>query len=138
MPAIAKKFREVKPFVWREVHGRGLLVAKVKDGKVTEIVTDQIPQIVSFLKAPLWQSSKLNMPLFIGMLCMLALTVVFWPIKAILRWRYDASFPLSGRAATLYRLTRLAALCDLILFVGVLGFFTYAGNNHLELFSSVL
>src|SRR5208282_5265424 len=63
-----KKFREVKPFVWREVHGRGLLVAKVKDGKVTELVTDQIPQILSFLKAPWWQSSKLNMPLFLGML----------------------------------------------------------------------
>jgi hypothetical protein len=131
-----KKFREVKPFVWREVHGRGLVVAKMKDGKVTELVTDQIPQIVSFLKVSTWQSSKLNMPLFIGMLGMLCLTVVFWPVKAILRWRYDTSFPLTGRAATLYRLTRLAALCDLILFIGVLGFLTYAGNNHLELFSS--
>ena len=27
----AKKFHEVKPFVWREEHGRGLLVAKTKD-----------------------------------------------------------------------------------------------------------
>jgi CubicO group peptidase (beta-lactamase class C family) len=131
-----RKFREVRPFVWREVHGRGLLVAKVKDGKVTELVTDEIPQILSFLKAPWWQSAKLNMPLFLGMLGMLCLTVIFWPVKAILRWRYDTSFPLSGSAATLYRLTRLAALCDLILFIGVLGFFTYAGNNHLELFSS--
>jgi len=131
-----KKFREVRPFVWREVHGRGLLLAKVKDGKVTEIVTDQIPQIISFLKAPWWQSAKINLPLFIGMLAMLALTVVFWPIKAILRWRYDAQFPLTGRAATLYRLTRLTAVCYLILFGGILGFFTYAGNNHLELFSA--
>jgi CubicO group peptidase (beta-lactamase class C family) len=131
-----KKFREVKPFVWREVHGRGLLLAKVKDGQVTEIVTDQIPQIISFLKAPWWQSAKINLPLFLGMLGMLALTVIFWPVKAILRWRYDASFPLTGRAATLYRLTRLTAICDLVLYGGVLGYFTYAGNNHLELFSS--
>ncbi len=131
-----KKFREVKPFVWREEHGRGLVMAKMKDGKVTELVTDEIPQIISFLKAPWWQSAKLNMPLFFGMLCMLALTVLFWPIKAILRWRYDTSFPLSGRAATLYRLTRLAALCDLVLFIGVLAYFTYAGNGHLELFST--
>ncbi|HUO91604.1 MAG TPA: serine hydrolase domain-containing protein [Rhizomicrobium sp.] len=131
-----KKFREVKPFVWREVHGRGLLIAKMKDGKVTEIVTDQIPQIISFLRAAWWQSAKINVPLFIGMLAMLALTVIFWPIKAILRWRYEASFPLSGRAATLYRLTRLTALCDLVLFGGVLGFFIYAGDNHLEFFSA--
>ena len=131
-----KKFHEIRPFVWREVHGRGLLVAKVKDGKVTEIVTDSIPQIISFLRAPWWQSAKLNVPLFIAMLTMLGLTVVFWPVKAILRWRYDAPFPLSGRAASLYRLTRLTAICDLVLFIGVLGFFSYAGNNHLELFST--
>lgn len=131
----AKKFREVKPFVWREVHGSGLLVAKVKDGKVTEIVTDAIPQIVSFLKAPWWQSSKLNMPLFYAMMSMFALTVIFWPIKSILRWRYDEPFPLIGRATTLYRLTRLTAVCDLILFAGVLGWLTYVGNNHLEMFS---
>ena len=131
-----KKFREVKPFVWREVLGRGLLLAKVKDGKVTELVTDQIPQIISFLKAPWWQSAKLNTPLFFGMLAMLALNVLFWPIKAILRWRYDTQFPLRGRAATLYRLTRLTAICDLILFLGILGFFTYAGQGHLEFFSS--
>jgi CubicO group peptidase (beta-lactamase class C family) len=130
-----KKFREVKPFVWREVNGRGLLLAKMKDGKVTEIVTDEIPQILSFLKAPWWQSSKLNMPLFFGMLGMFALTVVFWPIKSILRWRYDEPFMLTGRSATLYRLTRLTAVCNLVLYVGVLGWLTYILNNHLELFS---
>lgn len=131
-----RKFREVTPFVWRDVHGPLEVVAKVKNGDVTEIVYDGIPQIVSFLKAPWWKSAKLNMPLFGGMLAMLALTVLFWPIKAILRWRYDRPFALEGRAATLYRLTRVAALCDVVLFAGVLGYFTYAGNDHLELFSS--
>jgi len=128
-----KKFREVKPFVWREVNGRGLLVAKVKDGKVTELVTDAFPQIEALLRAPWWQSAKLNIPLFFGMLGMLALTVAFWPIKVVLRWRYDAAFPLHGRAATLYRLTRLTALCDVILFAGLLAWLSYAGENHLEL-----
>ena len=80
----AKKFHEVKPFVWREVNGRGLLVAKTKDGKVTELVSDSIPQIVSFLKAPWWQSSTLNMPVFFAMLCKFSLTVLFWTIKSIL------------------------------------------------------
>ena len=131
-----KKFREVKPFVWREVHGRELVVAKTKDGQVTEIVDDEFPQILTLTKAQWWQSKKFNLPLFVGMLSMMALTVVFWPIKAILRWRYDSPFPLSGRSATLYRLTRLVCLCNLILFGGMLGWLTYASNNHLELLSA--
>jgi hypothetical protein len=131
----ARKFHEIKPLVWREVHGTTLLIAKTKDGQVTEIVSDFIPQIIAFNKAPVWESSKINMPLFFGMLGMLLLTVIFWPIKAILRWRYGTSFSLEGNAAFLYRMTRLAALCDLVLFVGVLGYFSVALQGHLELLS---
>jgi len=131
-----KKFREVHPFVWREVNGRGLLVAKTADGQVTELVPDSFPQILALHKAPWWNSQAVNLPLFLGALGMLSLTVLFWPIKAILRWRYDARFPLEDTGAMLYRLTRVVAFCDLVLFGGLLGFFTYAGNNHLELFSA--
>jgi CubicO group peptidase (beta-lactamase class C family) len=131
-----KRLHEVRPFVWREVHGRDLLIAKTKDGKVTEIVSDAVPQILALNRAPWWQSQKINLPLFAGMLGMLALTVIFWPLKAILRWRYDSPFPLSGRSATLYRLTRLVALCNLIAWCGLLGWLSYAANNHLELLSA--
>jgi hypothetical protein len=102
---------------------------------VTELVGDALPQILALQKASWWQSSSINMPVFFGMLAMLALTVIFWPIKGVLRWRYGASFALSGRQAALYRLTRIVALCDVILFAGLLGYLTYAENNHLELLS---
>lgn len=132
-----KKWREVKPFVWREVHGRELLVAKRSNGQVTEIATDAFPQVFTFTRAPLWRSETVNLPLFIATLAMLALTVLFWPIKAVLRWRYGVPFALSGRAAMLYRLTRVVALCDLILLGGILGFVSYAAaSNHLEMLGS--
>jgi hypothetical protein len=131
-----KKFREIRPFIWQEVHGKYLLLAKRKNGQVTELVTDNVPQILTLLRAPWWQSAAINLPLFLGMMAMLALTVIFWPIKAILRWRYGTRFALEGRAATLYRLTRIVALCDVILFAGVLGYFAYAADNHLELLSN--
>ncbi len=130
-----KKWREVKPFVWREVHGKQLLIATVKNGEVTEIAGNETPQIITLMHVSFWQSATLNLILFVGMLCMLALTVLFWPIKAVLRWRYGASFALEGRAAMLYRLTRVVALCDLILYGGFLGFIAYASSNHLELLS---
>jgi len=54
---------------------------------------------------------------------MFALTLIFWPLKALLRWRYDRPSALTGRASTLYLLTRLTALADLIFLAGFpLGF----------------
>jgi CubicO group peptidase (beta-lactamase class C family) len=133
----AKKWREVRPFVWREVHGSGLLLAKVEGGKVTEIESDAIPQIITFKRASFWQSETLNLPLFFGTLGMLALTVLFWPIKAVVRWRHGGPFLQRGPGVMLYRLTRLTALCDLALFGGILGIASYAGaTNNLQFFSS--
>lgn len=133
---VPRTFREVRPFVWREVNGHYLLVARVKDGQVTELVTDAIPQIIAFQRARWWEAASINLPLAIGMLAMLALTVIFWPVKAILRWRYGTRFPLEGSAAMLYRLTRIVALCDVVLFGGLLGWFGYAADNHLELLNA--
>ena len=132
-----RKWREIRPFVWRELHGSALLLAKVENGQVTEIATDTIPQIVTFRRAPFWQSETLNLPVFFATLGMLALTVLFWPIKAVLRWRYGGTFFQRGPGVMLYRLTRLTALCDLVLFGGILGFASYAGaTNNLAMLSS--
>jgi len=75
------------------------------------------------------------MPLLIGAVSMLLLTVIFWPVKAILRWRYGSPFPLTGRAAALYRGTHLVALIDLLFLGGYAGVLTY-GGGHLEVFDT--
>jgi hypothetical protein len=67
--------------------------------------------------APLFSQSW-DFWLLVGTIAMLALTVLFWPIKAILRWRYDRPLELTGGARTLYRLTRVLALIDLVFLVG--------------------
>ena len=130
-----RKWREVRPFVWREVGGPHLLMAKVKDGAVTELATDLYPQIWTTTRSPFWRSSAWNIPLLIGTIAMLLLTVLFWPIKAVLRWRYSSSFPYSGRAARVYRLTRVVALIDLVFLGGFLCALLY-GAEHLAFFDT--
>jgi len=61
---------------------------------------------------------------------MLLMTTLFWPIKAVLRWRYQRPFMFSGRAALFYRLTRVVALIDTLFLVGLAGF-TTMGLTHL-------
>jgi CubicO group peptidase (beta-lactamase class C family) len=129
-----KKFREIAPFRWQEVNGPSQFIAVMKDGAVQRIYTSDLPPIEAITPAPFLRGAW-NFYLFVGMLAMLALTALFWPIKAILRWRYEAPFVLRGSEATLYRLSRLAALCDVLFLGGFLALFTY-GNENLAVFTS--
>ncbi|HTQ13122.1 MAG TPA: serine hydrolase domain-containing protein [Rhizomicrobium sp.] len=108
-----KKWRETGPQRWREVNGTRMLDGKLENGMVTEITTDQYPPILVFQRASFWQSAAWNVPLMIAMLAMLALTVIFWPIKAVLRWRYKRPLGLAGLSLRAYRWARVAALVDL-------------------------
>ena len=49
---------------------------------------------------------------------MLILTLIVWPIAALVRRHYHQPFKLTGRSARLHRLLRLVALIDVLLAVG--------------------
>jgi CubicO group peptidase (beta-lactamase class C family) len=126
-----QKWREIAPYRWQEVRGDRVIVAQVRDGRVVQVSTDRSPPIMIVTPAPFIDSPLWNLPLLIGTLVMLTLTVLFWPVKAILRWRYDRSFELSGWPATTYRFTRIVALIDRAFWGGWIGFVAYA-SDHLE------
>lgn len=121
---VPEKWREVAPLLWKQVHGPHILIAKEQGGRIVEIASDQIPPIMVSTRMPLWRESSWNVPLFFAAMAMLALTVIFWPVKAILRWRYDHRFALDGRAAWLYRGTRLEALVAFAFLAGWSAFLT--------------
>ncbi len=113
-----KTWREIGPMLWQEVGGRSRMAATVEGGKVTSFRSDDDPPVEIQIPVPATLDGSWMMPLLIGALGLLALCVVLWPISAIARWRYGHKFALSGRAATLYRLVRVAAIVDLALAVG--------------------
>ena len=70
------------------------------------------------MPAPFRRSAQWNVPLLMATLVVLALSVLLWPIVALLRWRYDRPLPLTGGAAIAHRLTRVVALLDLVFLCG--------------------
>jgi hypothetical protein len=126
----AKRWIEVAPFVWREEHGTRRLVARIQDGRVRWLSSELFPPILVLQPVSFWQSAIFVLSLLGGSVAMLALTVLFWPVKAILRWRYSQPFALRGRAALLYRLMRVAALLDV---VAVAGWSTFLLSGQLRL-----
>src|SRR3569832_2248389 len=114
---VPKKWREVKPFLWQEVNGDSYVETRLRDGKVEEIGMDDIGPII-VLQPASFRLAPWNLYLLIATHTKFVLTLIFWPVKAVLRWRYDRRFALTGRAKLLYRLTRLTALADLVFLAG--------------------
>jgi len=109
-----KHWREVGPFVYQEIGGESRMAALVRGGKVVSVATDDFPPVMALQPTPASMSAAWNLPLFIATLVILALTVILWPLIAVVRWRYKQRFALAGRAAWLYRAVRVVALIDLI------------------------
>jgi hypothetical protein len=123
---IAKKFREIAPNRWHEVNGKNVFVV-VRDGdRINYVTSDIFPQILVLHRVPFSRNLYFVGALLGGSALMLLLTVLFWPIKAILRWRYRQPLNFSGRELAYYRLTRVAALIDVVFLAGWTTFFLLA------------
>ena len=112
-----KKWREIAPFVWRNVAGGDRLAAKVDNGRVTRFGIDEFPFML-FEPVPWWWSSAWLLPLWVGGLIVLGLTVLAWPISALVRRRYGVKYELTGVDARAHRLVRIAALLAVALMLG--------------------
>ncbi|RZA34700.1 MAG: class A beta-lactamase-related serine hydrolase [Lysobacteraceae bacterium] len=146
---VPKKWREISPYLWQDVAGSDRLAADVLDGKVTRFSMEPYAPIMVFERLSTWRS--LSLPLLAASLAVLLLTVIAWPVSALVRRRYRAPYGLSGTDARAHRLVRLAALAVLLSVGGALGFvvamlsnleMTGAGSdiwiNLLRLFATVV
>jgi CubicO group peptidase (beta-lactamase class C family) len=125
-----KRWREVGPFVWRELGGKERLVAQVQDGRVRQLSVDSLAGIMTFLPVPASRSSAWIVPTISLAIGVLLLTVIAWPVAAIIRRRRGAAFPLTGKEALAYKATRIAAIV-LLVFLLVWMFIVQAGDADL-------
>jgi CubicO group peptidase (beta-lactamase class C family) len=111
-------WREVGPFVWREVGGNGYLVMKVQDGQVESFASDAIASAWVNLRVPYLWSAGLNVPLLALAAGALLVIVLLWPAGVIVRRHYGLPPELAGRDRRAYRLTRIAAVLGLLYLLG--------------------
>ncbi len=127
---VPRKWREVSPYLWQDVDGSDRLAADVVDGKVTRFTMEPYAPIMVFERLSTWRS--LSLPLLVASLSVLLLTVLAWPVSALVRRHYGARYALSGLDARAHRLARFTALAVLLSIGGMLGFVA-AMLNDLEL-----
>ncbi|HSZ07347.1 MAG TPA: serine hydrolase domain-containing protein [Steroidobacteraceae bacterium] len=101
---------EAAPFVWRDQNGHERLAAKVVDGKAVRFSIDGISPFMVFDRVQWYADAAWLVPAIYCALAALLLTVVFWPITAIVRRRFGASLALGPDALRAYRLSKIGSI----------------------------
>ena len=112
---------ETAPFVWRDQDSHERLAAKVVNGKVVRFSIDEIAPFMVFDRAPWYEDAAWLLPALYCSLAALLLTVVFWPITAIVRRRFGAGLALAPDALRAYRLSKVGSIL-LLAALGLWGF----------------
>ena len=131
-----KVWREVEPYVWREVGGQERLAARIENGRVRFLGFDQAGGIEVLLPVSAMQSSAWILPAMLVAIVVLLVTVIGWPVAALVRRRYGAAFALVGQQALAYRLTRVAAIVGLVFLLGW-ALIIQSGLSDLAVFSRI-
>jgi CubicO group peptidase (beta-lactamase class C family) len=127
-----KRYREIAPMFFREVNGQSHL-AFIKNYAGQRIIVTDLPIFV-FQPMPTLKNETLNLGIVIFAVVVLALTLLFWPVNAMLRWHYGYRDELSSRYRRLRFWMRWVSIADLI-FLGSFAYWLSLVEDNIALLS---
>ncbi|MDT9600290.1 serine hydrolase domain-containing protein [Sphingosinicella rhizophila] len=107
-----EKYREIAPYVWREIGGTHQLKLTQVAGRKTLIDSRDPTSVMQAV--PAGRSANMNLFILLGSVAVLLWILLAWPIGWRFRRAYNVAHPLSGRPLLAHRLTRFAALGDFV------------------------
>jgi CubicO group peptidase (beta-lactamase class C family) len=111
------RWREIAPWVWRQVGGKQLLAAQAAEGQVTRFSFGESAPYDVFDRAPWWQSAGWLVPALLAALGVLALQALAWPVIVGIRRHYRVP-PEESSMVRARRRIRLASAVVALLFAG--------------------
>jgi CubicO group peptidase (beta-lactamase class C family) len=116
-----KKFEEIAPLVYRDVNGQAKLVfLKNPSGGFT--LAGDFPA-VEYQTVPWYQNENFVFYLLVGCVVVLALTLIFWIIAALVRRHYGRKLELAPAQRGLRLMTRIVCIIQLGAFAAWTGVF---------------
>lgn len=105
-----RKYREIAPFVWRDVDSGWRMAAKVTDGKVQRLSIDEISPFTVYEPGPWWRNPSWLMPSVAVAFTALLVTTILWPVAAIVRRRNNLKLDLVERDERSRKISRIATV----------------------------
>lgn len=124
---VPKKFKEIAPLMFRDVNDQDRVAFK-RDASGNPVEVIDFPFMV-FQKSPWNKNAAFQQPLIIASLVVIALTLILWPVMALVRRHYGQGLTLSAQQRRLRLLVRLACLLIVVFFAGYAIFFSMAEKD---------
>ncbi len=123
---VPKKFEEIEPFLYREVHGQDKIGFK-KDATGNWQFQMDYPFFI-FQKVGLLENKYFNIGLLAYGFTVVLLTVLLWPVGALIRKHYGRPLELSAPESRQRLVVRLICVLFVILFVGWIAVLSQAND----------
>jgi CubicO group peptidase (beta-lactamase class C family) len=124
-----KRWHEIAPLLYRAVNGQEMLAFQKDVSGNMQIVLD-FPAIAE-QRTSLAQNSRSNFTILIASLVVMGLTVIFWPIMALIRRHYGRNLELTPRQRSMRFRVRIVCLINLLFMLGLLFVITTADDLKL-------
>jgi len=125
-----KKWQEIAPLVYRSVNGQDLLAFR-RDDQGNMLLAPNFPAAAE-QRVSLVASADFNQSLILGVLIVLALTLLCWPLAAIIRGYYHQQLDLDSSYMRLRPWVRVICAVDIAFLVIFLTTLTNAGTSALS------
>lgn len=110
-----QRWREVEPWVWQVVGGHERMGARLdENGQVIAFGAEPLAFAVPNMRSPWYRTSSLWMPLLLTAIGVVLLTLLSWPMRAIVRRVYKTKFPYEGARAVAHRFSIFASIVALV------------------------
>jgi CubicO group peptidase (beta-lactamase class C family) len=113
-----RRYREISPFVWRDIGGHDRIAAIVKDQKIIRFSSDEFSPFLVMDAVPWWGSAALLKPMAIISLFVILLTVASWPVSALARRYYAVKLSVGDPRTRARRLVHVSAVLILAAVAG--------------------
>jgi CubicO group peptidase (beta-lactamase class C family) len=122
-----KKFKETSPLMFRDANGQDRVGFK-RDASGNPVEVIDFPFMV-FQKSPWNENSAFQLPLIIGSLVVIAVTLTLWPVMALIRRHYGKTLSLTLQQRRVRLLLRLACLLIAVFVAAYATFFSLAEKD---------
>jgi CubicO group peptidase (beta-lactamase class C family) len=112
-----KKWQEISPLLYRAVNGQELIAFR-RDEKGRLQMLPNFPA-ACFQRATFLQDGRMNQTLIIACLCVMALTLLFWPVGAVVRDHYHQRIEMDPGTLQGRLWIRMVCALDLIFFLAL-------------------
>ena len=113
-----KKWQEISPLTYRAVNGQELIAFR-RDEKGRLQLLPNFPA-ACFQRASFLQDGRLNQTLIVVSLCIMALTLLFWPVGAVVRDHYHQRIEMEAPTLQGRLWIRMVCAVDLIFFLSLI------------------